>query len=259
MKKNIYKGLLIISIFVGLFLSYSALLNNIATIATAQSLDSAAKELAGDSPIKEPQDIFRILARIVQYAYTIFFIVAIIFILFAAFNFLTAQGDPEKIKGARAQILWAVVAIAIALISDGAAQIIKSFIKKKKNLGLPKSPINEPNQFLTVFADIVNWTYAIFFIITVMFVLFAAFNYLTGGDDAEKIKTAHQQIMYAAIAVAIALLAVGFSLIVKRFLGESGGGATNAIQNQQWSQETSKEIQERIFNPNQPPVYYQKQ
>lgn len=80
------------------------------------------------------------------------------------------------------------------------------------------SPITEPNQFLDVIASIVKWTYAIFFIITVMFVLFAAFNYLTGGDDAEKIKSAHQQIMYAAIAVAVALLAVGFSLIIQQFL-----------------------------------------
>ena len=46
----------------------------------------------------------------------------------------------------------------------------------------------------------------VFFIITVMFRSFATFNYLTGGDDAEKIKSAHQQIMYPySIAVAIAL------------------------------------------------------
>ena len=93
-----------------------------------------------------------------------------------------------------------------------------------------KSPINEPNQFLDVIASVVKWTYAIFFIITVMFVLFAAFNYLTGGDDAEKIKSAHQQIMYAAIAVAIALLAVGFSLIIQRFLNPSSGGAEHRRQ-----------------------------
>ena len=91
-----------------------------------------------------------------------------------------------------------------------------------------KSPINEPNQFLDVIASVVKWTYAIFFIITVMFVLFAAFNYLTGGDDAEKIKSAHQQIMYAAIAVAIALLAVGFSLIIKRFLGSSSSSESGS-------------------------------
>ena len=101
------------------------------------------------------------------------------------------------------------------------------------NLNLPKSPITAPEGFLTVIASVVKWTYAVFFIITVMFVLFAAFNYLTGGDDAEKIKSAHQQIMYAAIAVAVALLAVGFSLIIKRFLNPSGGGSGGAPTIQQ--------------------------
>lgn len=88
----------------------------------------AAEELADESPIKTPDKIFAILKSIVQYTYTIFFIVAIIFIIVAAFNFLTAKGEPEKIKGARAQILWACVAIAIALISVAAAQIINTFI-----------------------------------------------------------------------------------------------------------------------------------
>lgn len=97
----------------------------------------------------------------------------------------------------------------------------------QEDLGIT-SPINEPNELLDVIASIVKWTYAIFFIITVMFVLFAAFNYLTGGDDPEKIKSAHQQIMYAAIAVAIALLAVGFSLIIQRFLEPSGGAPTQS-------------------------------
>lgn len=95
----------------------------------------AAEELCrgqggGDSsPICEPTDIFRILKTVVQYTYTIFFIVAVIFILFAAYQFLFARGEPEKIKGARNSITWAVVAIAIAMISVGAAQLIKNFLQ----------------------------------------------------------------------------------------------------------------------------------
>ena len=69
------------------------------------------------------------LKTIVQWTYTAFFIVAVLFILIAAFNFLTSQGDPQKIKSARSQILWACVAIAIALIAVGAAQIIQGLIK----------------------------------------------------------------------------------------------------------------------------------
>ncbi len=90
------------------------------------------------------------------------------------------------------------------------------------------SPITRADQFLDVIASVVKYTYAIFFIITVMFILFAAFNYLTGGDEPEKIKTAHQQIKYAAIAIAVALLAVGASTIIKNFLGNSDGATPSA-------------------------------
>jgi len=92
-------------------------------------IQQQAEEMAEDSPIKSPEQIFDILANILRYAYTIFFIVAIIFILVAAFNFLTAKDNPEKVKSARSQILWAAVAIAIALISVGAANIIYRFIE----------------------------------------------------------------------------------------------------------------------------------
>ena len=126
MKKNIYKGLFIALAIVGLF-GFLAIENP--AFAVDERVRQASEVLAENSPIKMPSDIFTILFKIVKYAYTIFFIVAIIFIIIAAFNFLTAQGDPEKIKGARAQILWAVVAIAIALISVGAAQIIQTFLK----------------------------------------------------------------------------------------------------------------------------------
>ena len=81
-----------------------------------------------NSPIKTPGDISRVLEQIVRWTYYIFFVLAVYFILIAAFSYLTAGGDPEKLKKAHSSLLWAFVAIAIALISVGAAQIVKSFI-----------------------------------------------------------------------------------------------------------------------------------
>jgi hypothetical protein len=78
--------------------------------------------------VESQRDIFEVLTNIADFLFTALLIVAVIFILIAAFNFLTAQGDAEKVKSARNQILWAVVAIAIALISTGAASIIESFL-----------------------------------------------------------------------------------------------------------------------------------
>ncbi|MFH1347050.1 MAG: hypothetical protein ABIH10_02260 [Spirochaetota bacterium] len=108
-------------------IKFSIDLLNIA-LAADYDLNSAAQDLAAGSYISTPDKIFSILKTIVQYTYTIFFIVAVMFILIAAFNFLTAKGDPTKIMGARSQILWAVVAIIIALLSVGAALIISNFL-----------------------------------------------------------------------------------------------------------------------------------
>lgn len=97
-------------------------------LAANYDLNSAAQKLAEGSPVSDPTKIFAILAKIVRYGYTIFFITAVLFILMAAFNFLTAKGDPAKITSARSQILWAIVAIIIAMLSVGAASIISNFI-----------------------------------------------------------------------------------------------------------------------------------
>ena len=118
-----------ISIF--LFSNFYFLVSPAAAFAVDYSAQRAIDELCAKEgcPIQSPEGIAQILGRIVSWTYTIFFIVAVFFILVAAFNFLFARGDPEKIKSARSQILWAAVAIAVALISVGAAQIIKTFLK----------------------------------------------------------------------------------------------------------------------------------
>ncbi len=91
------------------------------------------------------------------------------------------------------------------------------------------SPIQNVSGIVGVVASVVRWVYIIFFIIAVMYVLFAAFAYLSGGDDVEKMKVVHDRIKYAAIAIAVALMAVGLEMIVKNFLttGGNGGGGAN--------------------------------
>ena len=138
-KEIILKSLLTVLVITSLFSFLSVEGTVLANEYTAQK---AIDELCKDPltcPIKEPGDIIKILEKIVYYTYIIFFIVAVFFIIVAAFNFLTAGDDPEKIKSARNQIFWAVVAIAIALLSVSAETIIKDLLG-----GAPSSlPLSE--------------------------------------------------------------------------------------------------------------------
>lgn len=82
-----------------------------------------------------------------------------------------------------------------------------------------------------IISYVLTWTYTIFFVIAVLFVLFAAYSYLGGGEDAEKVKNAHKKIIWASVAIAVALLALSVNLIVQNFIigasGGSGGGGGN--------------------------------
>jgi len=87
----------------------------------------------GDVPpksnITEVSQIYEKLNDVLGWVYTIFFVIAAFFILFAAFTYLTAKGDPEKVKGARDQIIYAVIAIVVALLAFSIDKIVASFIQ----------------------------------------------------------------------------------------------------------------------------------
>lgn len=108
------------------------------------------------------------------------------------------------------------------------AAVAPGGIPTYEQLGIKeKPPVEDVPGLINAIAGIVKWVYTIFFIVAVMFILIAAFNYLTAGGQPEKIKSAHTQLIYAAIAVAIALLAVGATAIIKDVL-KGGGSAAPA-------------------------------
>ncbi len=111
-----------------------------------------------------------------------------------------------------------------------AAAITPGTIPTFGDLGLEKSPVESTSGLIGVLRGIVQTTYIIFFIIATLFILFAAYNYLTAGGQPEKINTAHKQLLYAGIAIVVALLAVGTSAIIKNFLENpaAGGGVGGA-------------------------------
>ncbi|MBI2515042.1 hypothetical protein HYV91_02565 [Candidatus Wolfebacteria bacterium] len=80
-----------------------------------------------------------------------------------------------------------------------------------------------PNELLTRVGDFVRWAYILFFILAVLFVLIAAYTYLTAAGNQEKIDKAKTMLIYSAVAVAVALMAIVFNTIIGGFVG--GGGA----------------------------------
>jgi hypothetical protein len=74
-------------------------------------------------------DVKAVLDKIIGWAFVLFFALAGVFILWAAFDYLTAKGDPKKVESAKNKLIYAAIGIAIALVARSIAGIIEAFIR----------------------------------------------------------------------------------------------------------------------------------
>jgi hypothetical protein len=87
------------------------------------------------APIAAPGQIANInqilslasICAIINWIFWLIIIFSIIFTLGAAFKYLIAAGDPERVKAAGTSLLYVAVAIIVALIAKGFPLIISSF------------------------------------------------------------------------------------------------------------------------------------
>jgi len=97
----------------------------------AQSQDQLLNPFEGtniESKVTNYTQIQTIIKNIINWLYTIFFVVAVFFILLAAYNYLLGGQDEKHIATAKSQLRYAVIAIVIALIASGIAIVINTFI-----------------------------------------------------------------------------------------------------------------------------------
>jgi len=85
------------------------------------------------------------------------------------------------------------------------------------------TPIPTPVTNFTGLINIINRVADIIFtlllVVAVIFILYAAFNYLTSGGDTGKVSTANNMLIYAAVAIAVATLAKGIPIVVRTVVG----------------------------------------
>ena len=76
--------------------------------------------------ITAPGDIIVIIEAIANWIFVILLAVAVIFVLIAAFQFLTSGGAPERISAARTNLLYAVVGVGVAVLARGFIELVKT-------------------------------------------------------------------------------------------------------------------------------------
>jgi len=80
------------------------------------------------SRIDSPEGVITALQKIADWMLTVFMVLAVIFILLAAFKYLTSKGG-DGVKDAHKMILYAVVAVAVAILAPGIVNLVEAFLK----------------------------------------------------------------------------------------------------------------------------------
>ncbi|MEK7510330.1 MAG: hypothetical protein AAB567_02080 [Patescibacteria group bacterium] len=83
---------------------------------------------------------------------------------------------------------------------------------------LPEGP-QTGRQLLELVKAITDWIFVVFLLTAVIFIILAAFQFLTGGGDPGKLAEARNKLIYAAVAIAVALMARGIPVVVKNIVG----------------------------------------
>ena len=86
----------------------------------------------------------------------------------------------------------------------------------------PTAEISKVQGVLDFVCNIFGWMFYFLIALAVLFIVIGAYRYLTSGGNPEKVKGANNTLLYAAIAVAVGLLARSIPLIVADFLGTQG-------------------------------------
>ena len=120
----------------------------------------------------------------------------------------------KKFKQIALDFAAPVVSLALPLLA--AAQVPASPIQA------PNSGINSLNSVGTSLCAITNWLFYFLILLAVIFIIVAAFKYLTAAGDPEKVKSASHELLYAAIAIVVGILAKATPSLVGSIIGQAG-------------------------------------
>lgn len=79
-------------------------------------------------PITSFDDIIELIDTVASWLFTIILALAVVMLLYAAFLWLTASGDEDKVSTARKVLIYALIGIAIAFIAKGLVALIQELV-----------------------------------------------------------------------------------------------------------------------------------
>ena len=124
-------------------------------------------------------------------------VVAIIYVVVGGIGYLTSSGDPAKTQKSKNTILYALVGLIVAGLSQTIVSFVLNVVNKAEATG----------DFRDSLIEILNNVIGIIAVIAVIVVVIGGVRYMTSAGDPGKVKKARDTLIYAAIGLIVCALA----------------------------------------------------
>ena len=181
------------------------------------------KDSTGDCTIMSPNEvsfdektalsvyIWKIVLNIIQIGLVLAGWIALFFIMYGGFMFITSGGNASQVEKARKSIFNAVIGLIISLGAIAITNLAFGLLgdaTAPNSYGVPQ--INADD----LVKNIVNFVYYIAGIVAVMVIVVAGIMYATSLGDAGRIARAKNMILYSIIGIVVLIAAFAITNFV---------------------------------------------
>lgn len=154
--------------------------------------------------------IWKIVLNVVDIALKVIAYLAVIYIIYGGFLYITSNGNSDATARALKSIINASVGFAIAL----SAIALKNFVwdslvaPGSNTFGIPEKDAGD------IIVDALNMAYFIGGILAVIMVIIGGLNYVTSSGDSGKTAKAKNTILYAVIGLVVIIFAFAITTFI---------------------------------------------
>jgi len=176
------------------------------------------KETNDDCVIVSPDEvgglsafIWKIVLNIIEIGLVLASIIAVFYILYGGFLFITGGGNSSQVEKARKSILNAVIGLIISMGAIAITNLIFGVLGGATGQGVLGLPQLTAEQLLQ---NTLNLVYYIAGIVAVVVIVVAGIMYATSLGDSGRVTRAKNMILYAVIGLAVLLAAFAITNFV---------------------------------------------
>ena len=119
--------------------------------------------------------------------------------------------------------LFSIIVLCLITISSRLTAYGQTGSLPGEIISPPESPVTSVDQVINILNYVVSIIVTVVISFAVIMFLWAAFTYITARGDSSKTKQASNMLMWSAIGLGVALLALGIRAIITNFL-QTGAG-----------------------------------